>query len=213
MLSTFLTLGLTLGISAGFSPGPTQTYQFSQTLRRGWQKTWYLSLVPIVSDAPISISLYLLLSQLPAFFITVLRIIGGLFILFLAWNAYKSFQKMTEPIARIKGTQTDEQNPVSDRMFLKAAMMNLLNPNVYIFWGTVGVPKVIEGLAISPWYAAAFILGFYLTLIPVMALSIILFGTSKMLPGNVQRWIGFGLAMMLAGMGLYNIWQGVSTLL
>ena len=91
---------------------------------------------------------------------------------------------------------------------LKAGLMNLLNPNVYIFWGTIGAPLALEGMEISFWHGMSFILTFYCVMMPTVAGMIYLFGTLGKLDSRVQRGILMALSILLLCMGVYQIWQG-----
>jgi threonine/homoserine/homoserine lactone efflux protein len=201
----YLTQGIILGLYAAVMPGPLQFFLFSQTLRIGWRRTLPGALAPLLSDLPILLVLLLLLSQAPAWFLNGLRVAGGLFILYLAWGALKTVQQPETAV---------EVSPDAARQsFWKTVGINLLNPNVYIFWSTIGVPIVLEGWQQSAWMGAAFILGMYAMLIPVTAGLIVLFGTAGRLKSNWQRVVNAALAVLLVGVGLYQIFQGVSALI
>lgn len=88
--------------------------------------------------------------------------------------------------------------------------MNLLNPNVYVFWGTIGAPIVLEGWAKAPALGLSFLLGMYGTLIPVTAAIVALFGTTGQLNPNARRVLRALSALLLLGLGLYQLWQGIS---
>jgi threonine/homoserine/homoserine lactone efflux protein len=91
-------------------------------------------------------------------------------------------------------------------------LMNFLNPNVYIFWGTIGAPIVLEGWQTAFWQGMAFIVGMYGIMIPATAGLIILFGTTGQLKPDVQRMISGGLALLLSGVALYQIGTGIFSL-
>ena len=86
MLGFFLR-GLALGLPAAAQPGPFQAYLLSQTMKNGWRHTLPAALAPLLSDGPIIILVVLILTQLPPWFLRVVRIAGGVFILYLAWKA------------------------------------------------------------------------------------------------------------------------------
>ena len=89
---TFLLQGFTLGFAAGAQPGPFQTYLISQTLSQGWRRAWIAAFAPLLSDGPIVALVLLVLSQVPDWFQRVLQIVGGLFVLYLAWGAFKAWK-------------------------------------------------------------------------------------------------------------------------
>lgn len=202
----FLTQGIVFGLYAAFLPGPMQAFLLSQIIRSGWKRTLPLALIPLASDGPVMISLFFLLSQLPDWFTNVLRIIGGVFILYLAWDAYKTSRKKVD-------ISVDNAPPnLQQTSFLKGVTMNLLNPNVYIFWATIGVPTILTGWQISPWHGISFALGFYATMIPMTMLWIVLLGTVGYLKPSVQRIISWVIVVLLVIVGFLMIINGITTL-
>jgi threonine/homoserine/homoserine lactone efflux protein len=203
----FLTQGIVFGLYAAFLPGPMQAFLLSQIIRLGWKRTLPLALIPLASDGPVMISLFFLLSQLPDWFAHVLRIIGGLFILYLAWDAYQTSKKKVE--------LTTSSIPANFRQasFIKGVTMNLLNPNVYIFWATIGVPTILTGWQISAWHGISFALGFYATMIPMTMLWIMILGTVGYLKPMVQKILSWAIVGLLVIVGITMIVNGVSTLI
>jgi threonine/homoserine/homoserine lactone efflux protein len=95
---------------------------------------------------------------------------------------------------------------------LRAALMNFLNPNPWIFWSLVTGPILIRAWGESPDKGLAFLFGFYGTMIACLALIIILFGTARRLGPRVSR-AALGIsAVALAGFGIYQIAQSISLL-
>lgn len=203
----FLTQGIIFGLYAAFLPGPMQAFLLSQIIRAGWKRTLPLAFIPLASDGPVMISLFFLISQLPIWFTHLLRIVGGIFILYLAWDAYQT--------ARKKVQLTPETTPTTfnQTSFFKGVTMNLLNPNVYIFWATIGVPTILTGWQTSPWLGISFALGFYATMIPVTMLWIVLLGTVGYLKPNVQKIIGWIIVALLVIVGITMIYNGITTLI
>lgn len=201
----FLTQGIVFGLYAAVLPGPMQAFLLSQIIRSGWKRTLPLALIPLGSDGPVMLSLFFLLSQLPLWFTHVLRIIGGFYILYLAWDAYRATKKEQEisaskvPRSKLRST------------FLKGVTMNLLNPNVYIFWATIGVPNILTGWQVSPLYGLAFGVGFYATMIPVTMLWITLMGTIGYLKPSVQRKLGGIIIILLVIVAITMIINGLQT--
>jgi threonine/homoserine/homoserine lactone efflux protein len=203
----FLTQGIVFGLYAAFLPGPMQAFLLSQIIRSGWKRTLPLALIPLASDAPVMVALFFLLSQLPGWFTNVLRIIGGVFILYLAWDAYQTSRKKIELSVNAAPANLKQAS------FFKGVTMNLLNPNVYIFWATIGVPTILTGWQISPWHGISFALGFYATMIPVTMFWIMLLGTVGYLKPSVQKIISWVIIVLLAIVGFMMIINGISSLL
>jgi threonine/homoserine/homoserine lactone efflux protein len=119
----YLLQGIGYGFAAASQPGPFQTYIISQTLTRGWKRTLPAALAPLISDGPIVSFCVLVLSQVPVWMQRVLYIVGGLFILYLAYSTYKAWRNFGPSIP---ATESETQQSV-----LKAALMNALSPNPY----------------------------------------------------------------------------------
>lgn len=160
------------------------------------------ALAPILSDGPIIILVLLILTQTPSWFLNTLQLIGGFFILYLAWGAYKTVVKShNEPDINIQ---------IKQKSLSEATILNLLNPNPYIFWSTILGPIFIEAWRITPPWGLSFIIGFYTTMILVYIGFIILFGTARLLHPIANRTLSGISALALLGFGVYQIWSGVN---
>lgn len=197
----FLLQGLTLGFAAGAQPGPFQTYLISQTLSQGWRRAWIAAFGPLVSDGPIVALVLLVLSQVPNWFQRVLQIAGGLFVLYLAWGAYKAWQSFA-PDMKIP-SQTGPRN------LLRAAMMNALSPGPYLFWSLVIGPLIVTAWRDNSANALSIVLGFYFAMVALNMSVVLLFGQAARF-GNQVRKVMLGLSVLaLAGFGVYQLWQGI----
>src|SRR5512138_1268096 len=137
----YLLQGIGYGFSAAVQPGPFQTYLISQTLTRGWKRSLPAALAPLISDGPIIALCILVLSQVPLWFQKFLYIAGGLFILYLAYGAYRAWKDFDSSLPAEAGTQ---------QSVLKAALMNALSPGPYIFWSLVTGPILLKGWRETP---------------------------------------------------------------
>ncbi|MCE9646678.1 MAG: LysE family transporter [Chloroflexi bacterium] len=197
----YLLQGVGYGLAAASQPGPFQTYLISQTLTHGWRRTLPAALTPLLSDGPIILLCVLVLSQVPTWMQRGLYIAGGLFILYLAhgiFNAWKNF----EP-------SLPDADPENTQGLFKAAMMNVLNPNPYIFWTLVTGPVLIKGWRETPIDGIGFLVGFYGTLISSLAVIILVFGTAARMGPKVNRVLLGVSASALFGFGLYQLWLGI----
>ncbi len=204
MLSYYLLLGISYAFAAGIQPGPLQTYFISQTLKNGWKKTLPATLAPLISDIPIAILTLFILKSVPENFTFFLRLAGGLFLLYLAYKAFKSWNKydLNQETSELSGKQT----------LYGAIVVNLLNPNPYLGWSLIMGPLLLEGWKIAPLNGITLIFGFYLTLIFTMAGTIILFDFARRLgPKIIKILLGLS-ALVLFLFGIYQIWLGVEFL-
>ncbi len=197
--------GVTLGMSASVSPGPFQAYLLAQTLNNGWRRTLPITLAPLLSDIPIVTLILLVLTQTPGWFISVLQILGGLFLLYLSWGAYSSLRATLAP------TPTLVTEPLH-RSFLKGMLMNALSPGPYVFWSVLAGPIVVDAWRKSAAEAISFVVGFYCFLIGGFALFVLLFATASRLGPRVSYWLRAVSAVALLLFGLYQLGVGGSGL-
>lgn len=203
----YLTQGLIFGLYAAFLPGPLQAFLLSRILQNGWKQSLPLAFIPLFSDGPIMLTLFLVLSQLPIWLPTSLRIIGGFFIIYLAWDAFRNSKKQNVRHSPVATKAIDRAG------FLKGITMNLLNPNVYIFWATIGVPTIISGWSIAPIQGIAYFIGIYGAMIPGIMLWITMIGTIGFLKPDIQQIVAILIALLLCIVGISMIVNGLQTLL
>ncbi len=86
---SYLLQGLVLGFSAAASPGSFQAYLIAQSIQNGWRRAWPAMFAPLVSDGPIVALVLLVLLAVPHWLVRGLRLAGGLFLLYLAWNVLR----------------------------------------------------------------------------------------------------------------------------
>ena len=201
MLS-YLIFGITYAFAAAVQPGPLLTYIISQTLKKGWRSTLPAAFAPVISDIPILILILFLLSTMPDSFIFILRIGGGLFLLYLGFRAFKSWQEFDadQTILNESGQQT----------LFNAVFVNLLNPAPYLGWSLILGPIFIEGWKLAPINGIAMVIGFYVTMILTLAGIIILFGFARKMGPKVSK-ILIGLSsIVLFAFGIYQLWLGIN---
>jgi threonine/homoserine/homoserine lactone efflux protein len=199
----YLIKGLTLGLSAAATPGPFQAFLLSEAASKGWRNTVAAAFAPLLSDGPIIALVLLILTQTPQVFLDVLQIGGGFFILYLAWGAWQAY--------RLYNLETVVPTvPVGERKtVLQATVMNLLNPNPYIFWSAIGGPILIEAWRTEPLLGISFLVGIYVMLIGGFIGLIFLFSAAGQLGPKVNRALIGVSAVALAVFGVYQIWQGI----
>jgi threonine/homoserine/homoserine lactone efflux protein len=197
----YILQGIGYGFAAAAQPGPLQTYIISQALTRGWRRSLPAAFAPLISDGPIITLCLLVLRQLPDAFQKVLYIAGGIFVLYLAYGAYRSWQTFD--------TNLFIPESGAGQSVLKAALVNLLAPGAYIFWSLVTGPILIAGWHETPVFGISFLLGFYITFVLCLMLIIFVFGTMQTLGQKVRRMLVGMSAAALFCFGLYQLWLGI----
>jgi threonine/homoserine/homoserine lactone efflux protein len=205
ILWNYLLPGITLGFAAAAQPGPLSIYLISRTLQAGWKRTFPAIFAPLISDGPIALVCLLILGSLPPDFLQYIQIPGGLFILYLAFQAGKSWKK---------GKDTVTVSDVSPRRTLfDATLVNFLNPGPYLGWSLVIGPLLLKGWKENPLNGISLLTGFYATMFIFTTLVILLFDQARE-RGSKLRRILMGLsAIFLALFGIYQlITSGMSIL-
>ncbi len=199
---SYLIPGIAYGFAAAVTPGPLSMYLLSQAVTVGWRRTLPAAFAPLISDGPVSVLILGILSQVPARVVQFLRLPGGLFILYLAFEAWKSWRSFEEKSA-------DPVPSAAPSNLWKAAIINWLNPNLYLGWSIIVAPIVLSGWRESPAKGAAFIIGFYTTIIGTMIGMVILFAAARTLGPKVRRILIGMSSIGLACFGLYQLWMGI----
>jgi threonine/homoserine/homoserine lactone efflux protein len=197
----YLMLGAGLAFAAAVQPGPFQTFLVSETVTRGWRRTWTAAFAPLLSDAPIVTVALLVLTRIPQGMVRFLHLAGAVLLFYLAWCAWRSWRR---------GEVDDEPAAGGERRTVfKAALVNFLNPNPWLGWSLVMGPLFLEGYREAPGRGAALIVGFYATMAASLIGLIALFAFARRLGPRVRR-ITLGLSVLaLAGFGCYQLWLGL----
>ena len=197
----YLILGMTYAFAAAVQPGPFQAYLISQTLSNGWRRTVPAAFAPLLSDVPVIVLVLLVLSRMPGWLAQILQCAGGVFLLYLAVGAFKTWRDydVKKAVQDQSGRQT----------VFKAVLVNLLNPAPWLGWSLIMGPLLLKGWRETPANGIALLVGFYITLILVTLGIMLLFAAARNLGPRVSRTLVGISAIALACFGLYELWQGI----
>lgn len=199
-VTPYLLLAASYAFAAAVQPGPLQAYLVSQTMINGWRRTVPASIAPIISDIPIVFLVLLVLTQVPPAFVNVLRLAGGLYLLFLAFQALQSYRTYTQV--------RESQPPRIHQTIWKAVVVNLLNPNPYLGWALIMGPLLLQAWEESPAYGVALVVLFYATMIFATAAILALFAAARSIGPRIARaLVGFSAAALFF-FGFYQLWLG-----
>jgi threonine/homoserine/homoserine lactone efflux protein len=204
MLS-YVLQGLLLGSAAAVQPGPLQAYLILQSLKYGWRRTLVYALVPLMSDLPIIAAVVFILAVIPHAWVIGLRLVGGFFLLYLAWSAVRTARRMA--------AASDAAMPSHHRGLFQAVLINLLNPNPYLFWSMVAGPILVTGWRETPVNGVAMLAVFYAIMILINAGIILLVSTTRRWSPRVRQWLMVFSAAGLAAFGVYQLWLGIGSFL
>jgi threonine/homoserine/homoserine lactone efflux protein len=196
--------GVGFGFAAGTSPGPLQTFIISVTLSRGWRRGIIITFAPLVTDAPIIFLMTVILNKLPNDVIRGIQIVGGVFVLWLAWSTWQSLRAGV-----LIGHDSKDNDIEKSHILLRAAAINVLSPGPYIFWSSVTGPVLIEGFRQSIWHGAAFLVSFYGVFLVIMWTMVLAFDRLRRLDERLTRGVLIVSIMILALLGFGLLIQGL----
>ncbi len=190
----YIVLGAGFAFAAGVQPGPLQAFLLSQVAEKGWKRTLPACFSPLLSDGPIALVVLLVLKVLPPEMARVLRVAGGLLLLYFAWGSFRSWrrQRAEQPASAASAPRT----------VFQAALVNILNPNPYLGWSLVLGPAAIQAWGKGHANAVALLGAFYGTMVVTLAATIVLFGTTRALGPRGRRAILLASAVTLALLGI-----------
>jgi len=150
-----LALAAMLGGVAGISPSPHTVLVVQNAIVKGLRRSLLVCLVAMLVDFTIIAFASLMVGRLPGVFTVALHFVGGIYLL---WLASKSFR------FRSLGGQAAMQPPEGLAVGL---LVQVLNPNPYIFWTTVGIAQLNVLLPYGLGVTAVFLLVFFAALLTV----------------------------------------------
>jgi threonine/homoserine/homoserine lactone efflux protein len=112
--------GAGFGLAAVAQLGPFQTHIISQSLEQGWHRTLPAAFAPLISDGTIIVLMLFVLARVPVRLVRFLHLASGVFILYLAWRALRSWLRF-DPTALTRGSAQRQS-------VWRAAVMNALSP-------------------------------------------------------------------------------------
>ncbi|MGC9308108.1 MAG: LysE family transporter [Thermoplasmatota archaeon] len=192
--------GIALGLPAGLLPGPLLTLVISEAVHHGRHAGMRVAAAPLFSDAPIIAVTVLVLSQLAAFhgILGAISLVGAYFLCLLA---YRSFS--------VEQADAGEH----PRSLAKGITANVLNPNPYLFWFSVGAPLLVEAWQTNATAAVTFLAAFYTSLIGAKIVVAVLAAQSRAwLDSQGYKIVARLLGALLLGMAAWLAIDGLQLL-
>lgn len=184
--------------------GPFKIFVLSQALQVGWRRSLPLAFTPLAADIPVILLVWLVLRQVPAAAIDVLRVTGGLFFFYLAYVLFRNVRKMQ--------VSAQEVANAPHRTFWQAVTAIWISPQVYINWTVVGIPALLAYANESFWRGLAFLFFFYLLWIGGLSVQITVFSQAGKINERANIYLVMVGSLLLIGFGVYQIWLGVAGL-
>jgi len=150
-----LLFGIVVGLAAGLSPGPLITLVVSETLKNGKKEGIEVAISPLISESPIILFVLLILSSVGGNFLVLgaISLIGASFLIYLGLSNLRAYVKESRKHLGRNGA------------LLSGVTTNLLNPNTYMFWLTIGGPMILDSTQVDISMAIFFVIGFYTMLV------------------------------------------------
>ena len=199
-LFVIFTIGFLLGAPAGITPGPILVLVISETLRHGIHAGAKVAFIPLLTDIPVVLVSGFLFTKLSYvdFLLGVISLSGAVFLTYLGSRSIK--------IASGK-IQDYTPKPLRLRELMSA---NLVNPNPYLFWVTVGAPMMVRTFQQSFSLGTTFLLSFYLGLVGVkLLLAIVVVKSKNFLQRIWYRRIMQFLGFALIGFAFFLLRDGI----
>ena len=170
-----------------------------------WRAGNMVALAPLISDTPIIVLMVFVLGHLPTLFLHVLSFVGGVFVIYLG----------VETVRSLKAEVTVDKQVSSQHVLLPAVATNFLNPHPYLFWATVGGTLLVQSFAAGGIAAsAAFVVSLYAFLVGAkLGIAFLLSRSQGWLKGRTYHAMLMGSGLLLIGLGLLLIWEGVQRFL
>ena len=197
-----LLAALGLGIAGGLTPGPLHSLIVATALKRGTKPALRLAFAPLISDLPaVLLSLWLAATMSDSVART-LAIVGGVFLIGLSIHALRSTEADVDPA------------DVSDRPWrdlARGGVVNILNPNPWIFWLGVGAPLLREVWDRGPSYGVVWLGLFYTGIVGVkIGFAVSLGKTRERLPEHWLRMSILGSTLLMLAVGVWLVYRGVT---
>lgn len=192
-------------------PGPLQSFLMNTALKHGWQRAMLIVICPLIVDIPVIIAVLIALETLAAFIPAIVNgvsILGGLFVLYLAWGAWQDFRKGVS-LSQMASDDSAQSVDTPRGTLVRGLLMNALSPGPYIFWSTVNGPTLIRALDQSAGLAAAFVVAFYGTFLGLLTVIAVIFAQLGHVNERLTRWLLLVVALLLTFFGSYLLLQGV----
>lgn len=189
-LNSWLPAAVVLGLSAGLSPGPMLALVLRESMDNGIGAGLRVAMAPLLSDGPIValVAIPFWLVADPAPMLALLSLLGGLYLGYLGIAGLRAVPAVAPEPAQVRGA------------LWRGVVANLLNPNPYLFWLTIGLPLLARLVEHGAAPVVAFVVVFYTGLVgSKMALAWLSGGGRRFFRPRLYLWTlrVLGLALLV----------------
>lgn len=196
----YILLGSVIGFFSGAVPGPFWAVIARTAIRHGFWAGFRIGVVPLATETVVMALTALLVSQLPQGVLRWIGVLGGAFVVYLAWRTWRESRDPPE--------RDEEEGSEATRSTLEAMTLAVLSPTPWAFWLFVGSPVLVGAWRIGWGHALAFLASFLFLLVGVHVGIAALAGFGHRCLS--RRWRGrilAGAAVALAIGGVVLVWQ------
>jgi threonine/homoserine/homoserine lactone efflux protein len=195
--------GFSLGIALASAPGPVQAVLLGEAIKGGVARGLRAQTGAVLTFGVMLLGLALGLSVAPPTetVLRVLKIVGGLLLLWLAWEGFRT---RAEPLE--VSTERRQLPPLA-----RGSLAIILNPGAWLFLAAVASPLLATATQDGGRSSAMLAAGALLLGTAIGDVAVVLLGGMgiRRASERVRLWVRTGLSVVLAGLGVWLIVQGV----
>jgi threonine/homoserine/homoserine lactone efflux protein len=167
----------------------------------GWKRGAIVAIAPLISDIPLIIVILVLLNQIPNFALRAISLIGGVYVIYLAWKLFQAWK--SPPFNQLEAKVNFPQN------LMRAVLVNYSSPGPYMFWTLVNGPLLLSALRTSIFHGIVFLISFYSLFIGGMLGLVGIFSQAGRLASHFVRVLKLISVIILSLLGIIMIYRGV----
>lgn len=209
-MKALVVLALSYGFIAGVSPGPLLAMVISQTLERGLWAGYLIAFIPIIFEPILSVSILLLVKDLPPGLFQGMSVLGGLILFGIGLQTLinKPGTPITDPQSSLKVNRSEFFSVLG-----RGIALQLFNPHPFLFWISVASPILHRTYLTQGALAVAlFMLVFYLVLtVTKLSIATLVSRSRRFLHGILYRRVIQSTGALLMGLGIQSIVSGLSS--
>lgn len=210
-MTWYLLAGLTLGIQAGMTPGPLMALVVTESLRGGARRGVQVAMAPLLTDTYMIVLSLWLVGHLPPLLTGAISVAGGLVVIWFAWDTARAAhhpQAMAEVVPAAAEQAWYRRLPAP--ALWRGVITNVFNAHAYLWWLLVGGPLVAGALRLGWLPPAAFLAGFFATLVgSKVALALAIGHGRTWLSGPIYARLLLACGAAMAVLGGWITWQGI----
>jgi threonine/homoserine/homoserine lactone efflux protein len=201
-LPEFFVLSFVIGLTGALVPGPTLIATINESLKSGWTAGPKVSSGHMAIELATALAIIFGMSAVLSEYTDIIAVLGGIVLVI-----FGIMNLLSAGSIRIS---TAGDTAVGTGPFLAGIITSATNPYFWIWWLTTGAGLLLAGLKGGIIFAAAFMIGHWIS--DIGWFTFVSTGISrgkKVMPERVYRGVIFACGIFLIGFGLWFISGGV----